>query len=143
MVNRVSLEPLQKALSKDVTILVPNTRLRDALIGSYTETQKKAVFSSPPIISIDVWIRSLWEELASQGLSPFTDRLPVSSSEEFFLWISIIENERFKTSLLNPEETARSVSHAYQLRKKTANIVFRGNKQEVRHWLDSQARKEK
>ena len=115
MVNRVSLEPLQKALSKDVTILVPNNRLRDALIGSYTETQKKAVFSSPPIISIDVWIRSLWEELASQGLSPFTDRLPVSSSEEFFLWISIIENERSKTSLLNPEETARSVSHAYQL----------------------------
>ena len=45
MVNRVSLEPLQQALSKDVTILVPNNRLRDALIGSYTETQKKAVFS--------------------------------------------------------------------------------------------------
>ena len=70
MVNRVSLEPLQQALSKDVTILVPNNRLRDALIGSYTETQKKAVFSSPPIISIDVWIRSLWEELVYQGLSP-------------------------------------------------------------------------
>ncbi|MEE3087935.1 MAG: tRNA 2-selenouridine(34) synthase MnmH, partial [Pseudomonadota bacterium] len=33
--------------------------------------------------------------------------------------------------------------YAYQLRKKTANIVFRGNKQEVRHWLGSQARKEK
>ena len=44
MVNRVSLEPLQKALSKDVTILVPNNRLRDALIGSYTETRKNCIF---------------------------------------------------------------------------------------------------
>ncbi len=115
MVNRVSLEPLQQALSKDVTILVPNNRLRDALIDSYSATQTEAVFTSPSIISIDVWIRNIWEELAYQGLSPFTDRFPVSSSEEFFLWISILENERLKTPLLNPEETARSVSHSYQL----------------------------
>ena len=66
MVNRASLEPLQKALSKDVTILVPNNRLRDALIGSYTETQKKAVFSSPPIISIDVWIRTFGRNLLTR-----------------------------------------------------------------------------
>ena len=114
MVNRASLEPLQQALSEDVTILVPNNRLRDALIDSYTETQTEAVFSSPSIISIDMWIRSIWEELAYQGLSPFTDRFPVSSSEELFLWIGILENERLKTPLLNPENTARSVSHSYQ-----------------------------
>ena len=29
--------------------------------------------------------------------------------------------------------------YEYQLRKKTANIVFRGDKQQVRHWLASQA----
>ena len=115
MVNRVSLEPLQQALSKDVTILVPNNRLRDALIDSYTATQTKSVFPSPPIISIDVWIKNIWEEFAYQGLSPFTDRFPVSSSEELFLWISLIENERSQYPLLNPEETARSVSHAYQI----------------------------
>ena len=33
--------------------------------------------------------------------------------------------------------------YEYQLRKKSANIVFRGDKQQVRHWLASQARKEK
>ena len=33
--------------------------------------------------------------------------------------------------------------YEYQLRKKTAKIVFRGDKQQVRHWLASQARKAK
>ena len=33
--------------------------------------------------------------------------------------------------------------YEYQLRKKTANIVFRGDKQQVRHWLASQAWKAK
>ena len=115
MVNRVSIEPLQQAFSKDATILVPNNRLRDALNDSYAASQTKDVFATPSIISIDVWIREIWEELAHQGLTPFTERFPVSSSEEFFLWASIIENARSKTPLLNPEETARSVSHAYQL----------------------------
>ena len=31
--------------------------------------------------------------------------------------------------------------YEYQLRKKAANIVFRGDKQQVRNWLASQARK--
>ncbi|MFZ8977158.1 MAG: hypothetical protein ACO2Y9_08645, partial [Pseudohongiellaceae bacterium] len=115
MVNRVSLEPLQQAFSKGTTILVPNNRLRDALIDSYAVSQTKDVFATPPVISIDVWIREIWEEIAHQGLSPFAERFPLSSSEELFLWTSIIENERSNTPLLNPEETARSVSHAYQL----------------------------
>ena len=115
MVNRVSLEPLQQAFSKGATILVPNNRLRDALIDSYAVSQTKDVFATPSVISIDVWIREIWEEIAHQGLSPFAERFPLSSSEELFLWTSIIEKERSNTPLLNPEETARSVSHAYQL----------------------------
>ena len=59
--------------------------------------------------------QEIWEEIAHQGLSPFAERFPLSSSEELFLWTSIIEKERSNTPLLNPEETARSVSHAYQL----------------------------
>ena len=83
MVNRVSLEPLQQAFSKGATILVPNNRLRDALIDSYAVSQTKDVFATPSVISIDVWIREIWEEIAHQGLSPFAELLPVSSSEEF------------------------------------------------------------
>ena len=115
MVNRISLEPLQHAFSKGATILVPNNRLRDALIDSYAISQTKDVFATPSVISIDVWIREIWEEIAHQGVPPFAELLPVSSSEEFFLWTSILENARSNTPLLNQEETARSVSHAYQL----------------------------
>ena len=115
MINRVSLEPLKQAFSLDTTILVPNNRLREALISSFAAAQNKHAFYTPNIISIDVWIRSIWEHFANLGLLPFATRLPISSSEELFLWITIIENTSAKTPLLNPEDTARSVSHAYQL----------------------------
>ena len=69
-------------------------------------------------------VKSLMEEALKQQFAAGT-------LDQHELWIS-----ELLQSYYDP-------MYEYQLRKKTANIVFRGNKQEVRHWLGSQARKEK
>ena len=115
MIKRFSLETLKPAFSQDAIIIVPNNRLKDALINSFADSQGSRVYHAPQVISIDVWIRRVWEQFANLGLFPFSNRLPISSTEELFLWIGILEDASAKTPLLNPEETARSVSYAYQL----------------------------
>ena len=69
-------------------------------------------------------VKSLMEEALKQQFA-------VGTLEQHELWIS-----ELLLSYYDP-------MYEYQLRKKTANIVFRGDKQQVRHWLASQARKAK
>ena len=69
-------------------------------------------------------VKSLMEEALKQQFA-------VGTLEQHELWIS-----ELLQSYYDP-------MYEYQLRKKTANIVFRGDKQQVRHWLASQARKAK
>ena len=114
-ITRISLTPLQAAIAADATILVPNNRIRDALLHAYAENCETAVFRTPTILGIDVWVRRVWELAASHGIAEFTGKQPISSTEESFLWMEIIEASLDAVPLLNPEETARAVSHAYQL----------------------------
>ena len=67
-------------------------------------------------------IKSLMEEALKQQFAAGT-------LEQHELWIS-----ELLRSYYDP-------MYEYQLRKKAANIVFRGDKQQVRNWLASQARK--
>ncbi len=69
-------------------------------------------------------VKSLMEEALKQQFA-------AGKLEQHELWIS-----ELLQSYYDP-------MYEYQLRKKTANIVFRGDKKQVRHWLASQARKEK
>lgn len=114
-IQRISLEPLESAIAANATILVPNSRIRDALLHAYAERCQTEVFRSPKILGIDVWVRQVWDIAASHGIPAFAGKQPISSTEESFLWMEIIEAAKDKVPLLNPEETARAVSHAYQL----------------------------
>ena len=69
-------------------------------------------------------VKSLMEEALKQQFAAGT-------LEQHELWIS-----ELLQSYYDP-------MYEYQLKKKTANIVFRGDKRQVRHWLASQARKAK
>jgi len=114
-IRRISLGPLETAIAADATILVPNSRIRDALLHAYAQRCDTEVFRTPKILGIDVWVRRVWDLAASHGLPAFAGRQPISSTEESFLWMEIIEAAQDRIPLLNPEETARAVSHAYQL----------------------------
>lgn len=115
-IRRLNVDSIKDKLSGGATVLVPNNRLRDIIIHAYAETQKP-VHLSPKVQSIDIWITDLWRQCAQQGIEPYNQLQALSSSEEIFIWIEIIEESLEKLPLLNPEETANSVSRAYQLMK--------------------------
>lgn len=114
-IKRISIGPLEAAIAANATILVPNSRVRDALLNAYAQRCDSEVFRTPTILGIDVWVRRIWALAASHGIPAFAGRQPISSTEESFVWMEIIEAAKDRVPLLNPEETARAVSHAYQL----------------------------
>ncbi len=116
-ISRINIDPIIEPLSSGATVIVPNNRLKDAVVQNYAERQERDVFRTPAVFGIDVWVRERWEYAASLGISPFCTRQPISGSEELFVWIEIIEDSLAVYPLLNPEETAIHASHAYQLMK--------------------------
>lgn len=116
-IKRIDIDAIVPHLSSDTIVLVPNNRLRDAVLHDYADKQSSHVFKTPAILGIDVWAREYWEKAASLGLTPFNMKQVISGAEELFIWIEIIENSLDSFPLLNPEETANQLSHAYQLMK--------------------------
>ena len=116
-INRINIDPIFSLLSSGATVIVPNNRLKEAVEQNYADRQERNVFHTPAVLGIDVWVRERWEQAASLGIAPFCERQVVSGSEELFIWIEIIEDSLTTYPLLNPEETAIHVSHAYQLMK--------------------------
>ncbi|MCY4357759.1 MAG: PD-(D/E)XK nuclease family protein [Gammaproteobacteria bacterium] len=110
-------ERLAEAIEQGATVLVPNNRLRDAVVRSYARSQSHTVFVTPRVIGVDVWARNTWDQLASLGRLPYCTRLLVSDTEERVLWTQIIENSLHSYPLLNPGETAAQASRAYQRMK--------------------------
>ena len=98
-------------------MLVPNHRIRDAVLAEFTASTNSGIFRTPQVIAIDIWIKKLWETLAISGEQPFLNYRVMSATEEFLLWTSIVETTQDRIPLLNPEETATLVSHSYQLMK--------------------------
>ncbi|MCG8413576.1 MAG: PD-(D/E)XK nuclease family protein [Pseudomonadales bacterium] len=116
-INRINIQPIADRIAAGATILVPNNRLRDAVSHAYASDIAQRVYLTPKVQGIDVWVRESWDHAASLGMEPFACKLPISATEEIFLWIEVIENSLSKYPLLNPEETANQVSRAYQLMK--------------------------
>ncbi len=115
MIKRFDIEPLEKFLCDDYTILVPNQRIRDSLLCAYTLKSDSDIWFTPDINAVDVWLKNTWIKLASQGRTPFTKLRIIDSTEELLVWIDIVEQDQQKTALLNIEETAASAQQAYQL----------------------------
>lgn len=113
--QRFDISALQPALANGALILTPNHRTRDAILSAYASHCKESVWRSPRVMAIDIWLRELWESLASQGLEPFSQLQLMHSSEESLCWISIVEQSLARIPLLNPDETAALLSHSYQL----------------------------
>lgn len=108
---------IDSALSTGHIILVPNARLRDAIFRELGRRQGDGVLRSPRVYAIDIWIRTCWQQLAQQGQAPCCDRHLLDAREELLVWTRLVEDSLDRYPLLNPGETARALSHAYQLLK--------------------------
>lgn len=108
---------IDAALVAGQVILVPNARLRDAIFRELGRRHGDGVLRSPRVYAIDIWIRDYWQHLAQQGQAPCCDRQLLDAREEQLVWTRLVEDSLDRYPLLNPGETARSLSHAYQLLK--------------------------
>lgn len=113
-INRFDIAPLLPALESGAVILVPNNRIRDAVLAAYAAASTQRVFRTPAVFAIDIWIQETWEFNANRGLSPFAELTILGATEELFIWLSIVEKSLKQIPLLNPEETAASVSQSYR-----------------------------
>lgn len=113
-VSRFDIAALKPVLANAATILVPNHRIRDAILSAITDATDENVFRTPQVYAIDIWIRELWDLAAHGGQAPFCDWQLLSSAQEQFVWTAIIEASLAEFPLLNPEETARAVNQSYR-----------------------------
>lgn len=114
-ITRIDLTPeLQSALERDTLVLVPNNRLRDALLAAYAQTQSDNVFRTPRVYAIDIWIQEFWDLCAHSGIVPCCEWQLLTAAQELFLWTTIIESSLADIPLLNPEETALAASQSYR-----------------------------
>ncbi|MEX0617687.1 MAG: PD-(D/E)XK nuclease family protein [Pseudohongiellaceae bacterium] len=114
-VTRIELSGLRQALAEHRLILVPNHRTRDVVLQTWAMSLSgPGSFRTPDIHAIDVWIRGLWEQHADRGIAPFSDLLPLDPDKEALVWLNLVEASLDTCPLLNPVQTARLASQAYQ-----------------------------
>ncbi len=106
---------LDQYLEADYLILVPNQRIRDALLASYGASRSNRCWYTPDINAVDIWIAHQWQRLGSRGKPPFASQRLLNSNEETLLWLGIIEASQREIPLLNINETAASAQRAYRL----------------------------
>ncbi len=111
--ERFRLFLLDQALSRQATVLVPNNRLREAILMELGQREQN-VFRTPQVFAVDLWITELWSQLASRGIAPCCDKQILAGHEELFIWTGLVEGSISQLPLINPEETAASLSRAYQ-----------------------------
>ena len=113
-IRRINIREIQPYLSKGTTILVPNLRIKDAIISEYFNVLQKNVLPSLQVHAVDVFIHECWNKNSRLGVSPCSTLQPLSTVEEFLVWNGIIESSLNDTPLLNPGETAAVVARSYQ-----------------------------
>ena len=114
-VIRISLSALQEALDRGRLILVPNHLTANAILQSWAAQQRSASWLRPRVIPIDIWLRELWEGLASRGIEPFARCRLLQTRQEKLIWNRIIESDPDAPPLLNNAATAQLASQAHQL----------------------------
>ena len=113
-INRFNIEPLLPAIAQNALILVPNHRIRDAILSSHASQAGAAAFRTPRVFAIDIWIRDMWELASNRALSSFCNLQLIDAAAEHFIWIGIIERSLSELPLLNPDQTARIVGQSYR-----------------------------
>ena len=114
-IQRFDITPLKDFLDNGYTVLVPNQRIRDAILCGFACESASSSWRTPDVNAVDVWMKNQWENLAHQGRSPFASLRLLNSMEESLIWIDIVEQNRQHGPLLNMEEAAASAQRAYQL----------------------------
>ncbi|MCB1672131.1 MAG: PD-(D/E)XK nuclease family protein [Gammaproteobacteria bacterium] len=102
-------------LEQGYCVLVPNQRIRDAVLSGYGKHQPDNCWVTPDVNAIDIWIADFWQRLGSRGRDPFAGQRLLGSNEETFLWLEIIEQSQQDNPLLNTGEAAASAQRAYRL----------------------------
>ncbi len=115
--NKFDLPQAIALLDAGGMVLVPNNRLRKTVLEAYARTRKQSVIACPRVEAVDVWVRMTWQKLAQHGVEPFCSSYVLDGVQEQLLWTRIVEESLDTYPLLNPSETARALSHAYQLMK--------------------------
>lgn len=105
------------AVSDQKTIIVPNSRLREALLQTILDNESVVVARRPPVYAIDIWVKQTWQQLAQTGREPCASRSILSASEELLLWLRVVEASLDQFPLLNPQQTAIALGQAYQLQR--------------------------
>ena len=113
-INRFKLQPLLPAIEQNALILVPNHRIRDAILCSHASQAGATVFRTPRVFAIDIWIRDMWELASNRALAPFCNLQLIDAVAEHFIWLGIIERSLSELPLLNPDQTARAVGQSYR-----------------------------
>lgn len=117
-ISRFTIESISAPLARGNLILVPNHRMRDAILYSYGHSkQQSGAWTSPRVLAIDIWLQNTWQNLSDRGIDPFNQFHLLGKQEEYFIWLEILESSVNNIPLLNPGETALAVSRAYQLAK--------------------------
>lgn len=111
------LDLVAEAIASQKTIIVPNSHLRDAMLRSVLRQSTAVVRRRPAVYAIDIWIKQTWQLFAQSGVQPCADREILSATEELLLWLRIVEAGLQDYPLLNPQQTASALSHAYQLQR--------------------------
>ncbi len=113
-VKRFDISGISAAMESGALILTPNSRISSAILDQYAAQQNNAVWLSPRVMPIDIWVKSLWLELSNKGIEPCCSTAILNSNEEFLLWNGIVEQSLDRYPLINPFETAQQLSRAYQ-----------------------------
>ena len=115
--SKFSLAEAMSALESGASIIVPNNRLRKALLEAICLESGNEVINCPRVEAVDVWVKMTWQRYAQQGIQPFASAYVLDGIQEQLIWTRIVEQSLHTFPLLNPQETARALSHAYQLMK--------------------------
>ena len=113
-ISRFDSRPIDEALSRSATVIVPSLRIKDAILAEVHSKQNQTAYKAPSVVPIDVWIKNLWNLRGVAGISPSCDWQLMSGAQELFVWTQIIEESSHSIPLLNPQETATQVSTSYQ-----------------------------
>lgn len=111
------LQLAMSELQENAILLVPNNRMRKALLEAISKQSEQVVMRCPRVEAVDVWVRMTWQSLAQRGIEPFCSAYVLDGIQEQLIWTRIVEESMTTFPLLNPQETASALSHAYQLMK--------------------------
>ncbi|MFV1983606.1 MAG: PD-(D/E)XK nuclease family protein [Thiohalomonadales bacterium] len=113
----INQQELLDAVAQGATVLTGNNRLANALIDKfdrYNVVNKKTAWSSPDIIPINSWLIKNWEQAIFSEIIP-SDKILLSSEQEYQIWEAIITESSYGNGLLRTSATAKSVSDAWRL----------------------------